>query len=134
MKSSAALTMVQLRPPKRGTAKVYGNRISEPIRPGSATSENSSSVVYVKPACGSLVATMLQMSQIEKPRCSARIDQIRLRRAMNLPFDSQNFSSSGFHSEIQVVSRVLIRLSLCGQGCVQTAVFVWCRRAAPSDA
>jgi hypothetical protein len=48
---------------------------------------------------------MLQMSQIEKPRCSATIDQIRLRRAMNLPFCSQNFSSSGFHSDIQATDR-----------------------------
>jgi hypothetical protein len=38
MKSSDALTMVQFRPPNRGTAKVYGNRISEPISPGNATS------------------------------------------------------------------------------------------------
>src|SRR5277367_4667444 len=28
---------------------------------------------------------MLQISQTEKPICSARIDQIRLRRAINLP-------------------------------------------------
>ena len=45
MNSSAALTIVQLRPPNRGTAKVYGKRISEPINPGSATSWNSWSVV-----------------------------------------------------------------------------------------
>ena len=45
MNSSAALTIVQLRPPKIGTANVYGNRISEPINPGSATSWNSWSVV-----------------------------------------------------------------------------------------
>ena len=45
MNSSSALTIVQLRPPNFGTAKVYGKRISEPIRPGSATSENSCSVV-----------------------------------------------------------------------------------------
>src|SRR5271168_39335 len=51
---------------------------------------------------------MLQISQIEKPRCSATIDQIRFRRAICLPVESQNFSSSGCHSEIQVVSRVLI--------------------------
>ena len=38
MKSSSALTIVQLRPPNFGTAKVYGKRISEPTRPGSATS------------------------------------------------------------------------------------------------
>jgi len=30
------------------------------------------------------------------------MDQIKLRQAMNLPLDSQYFSSSGFQSEIQV--------------------------------
>src|SRR5215510_211846 len=45
---------------------------------------------------------MLQISQIEKPRCSARMDQKRLRLATNFPFDSQNCSSSGFQSVIQV--------------------------------
>src|SRR5215471_11989037 len=76
--------------------------MSEPMRPGRATSWKSWSVLYGNPACGSLVATMLQISQIEKPRCSARIDQKRFRLAMNFPFDSQNCSSSGFQSEIQV--------------------------------
>src|SRR5215510_9303257 len=52
---------------------------------------------------------MLQISQIEKPRCSATIDQMRLRRAMNLPLDSQYFSFSGSQSEIQVVFRSLMR-------------------------
>jgi hypothetical protein len=33
---------------------------------------------------------------------SATIDQIRLRRATNLPVDSQNVVSSGLQSEIQV--------------------------------
>src|SRR5215467_90878 len=45
---------------------------------------------------------MLQINQIEKPRCSATIDQIRLRRAINLPFESQNFSFSGSQSVIHV--------------------------------
>ncbi len=45
MNSSSALTIVQLRPPKRGTANVYGNRISDPMSPGNATSEKSCSVV-----------------------------------------------------------------------------------------
>src|SRR6185312_14791254 len=45
---------------------------------------------------------MDQIAQTENPMCSATIDQIKLRRATNLPLDSQNFSSSGFHSEIQV--------------------------------
>src|SRR5580692_13225765 len=51
---------------------------------------------------------MLQISQTEKPICSATIDQIRLRRAMNLPLAFQNFSSSGFQSEIQVAVGSLI--------------------------
>src|SRR5258707_7866486 len=51
---------------------------------------------------------MLQVSQIEKPICSATIDQIKLRRAMNLPLEFQNLSSSGFQSEIQLVVRSFI--------------------------
>src|SRR5262245_38794841 len=51
---------------------------------------------------------MLQISQIEKPRCSATIDQMRFRCAMALPPEFQNFSSSGFHSEIQRVFPLLI--------------------------
>src|ERR1700680_2463424 len=47
---------------------------------------------------------MLQISQTENPICSATIDQIRLRRAMALPLEFQNVSSSGFQSEIQVGS------------------------------
>src|SRR3954467_14216265 len=105
MNSTVALNIVQLRPPNFVTAKVYGNRISEPISPGNATSWNSSSVVYGNPACGSLVATILQTSQIEKPRCSATIDQIRLRRAIRLPRVSQNVSSSGRQSTIQLLCR-----------------------------
>src|SRR6516164_5997693 len=51
---------------------------------------------------------MLQISQTENPMCSATIDQIRLRRAMNLPLEFQNVSFSGFQSEIQVGSLELI--------------------------
>src|SRR5215470_5698448 len=54
---------------------------------------------------------MLQISQIEKPRCSATIDQMRLRRAMTLPSAFQNFSSSGFQSAIQRVVSLLIEFS-----------------------
>src|SRR5258707_14866513 len=46
---------------------------------------------------------MLQISQTEKPMCSATIDQMRLRRATALPLVFQYVSSSGFQSEIQVV-------------------------------
>src|SRR5262245_27549536 len=51
---------------------------------------------------------MLQMSQIEKPRCSAKIDQMRLRWTIDLPVDFRNVSSSGSHSEIQLVSTLLL--------------------------
>src|SRR6476646_7834175 len=108
MNSTAALKMVQLRPPNVVTAKVYGNRISELISPGTATSWKSWSVVNGKPSAGSLVATMLQISQTEKPMCSATIDQIRLRRATNLPVEFQKLSSSGFQSDIQVAFSLLM--------------------------
>src|SRR5437763_10092762 len=58
---------------------------------------------------------MRQSSQIEKPRNSATTDQMRLRRAMYLPVDSQNFSFSGFQSEIQARFRLLISTFLCGR-------------------
>src|SRR5580700_6067255 len=51
---------------------------------------------------------MLQISQTEKPICSAIIDQMRLRRATNLPVEFQNFSFSGSQSEIHVVFGLLI--------------------------
>src|ERR1700756_4058907 len=40
--------------------------------------------------------------------CSATIDQIKLRRAMNLPVAFQKVSSSGFHSEIHAGLSLLI--------------------------
>ncbi|OIQ74472.1 hypothetical protein GALL_438740 [mine drainage metagenome] len=58
---------------------------------------------------------MLQISQTENPMCSATIDQMRLRRAMTLPFEFQNASSSGFQSEIQVGSFELMRISFSEQ-------------------
>src|SRR2546423_15216511 len=57
---------------------------------------------------------MLQMSQMENPRCSAKIDRMRLRRETNLPVDCQNFSSSGFQSEIQAGLSLLISAFLSG--------------------
>src|SRR5262249_22374210 len=53
---------------------------------------------------------MLQISQIENPRCSATIDQMRLRRATALPLAFQYLSSSGSQSEIQVVFGLLIEV------------------------
>src|ERR1700748_3066656 len=55
---------------------------------------------------------MLQISQTENPMFSATIDQIRLRRATNLPVEFQNFSSSGLQSEIQVWLNVGLFCSL----------------------
>ncbi len=99
--SSAALTIVQLRPPNLGTANVYGSRSSEPTRFGSATRKNSCCGVNEKPCARRNADETLQISQTEKPRCSAKIDQIRLRRATRRPVDSQNSGSSGRQSSIQ---------------------------------
>ncbi len=97
---SRALTTVQLRPPNLGTANVYGSRSREPIRFGTATSRKSCETEKSKPILASIAALTLQKSQTEKPRCSARIDQIRLRRATGAPVESQNSGSSGRQSSI----------------------------------
>src|SRR5262249_19244383 len=72
---------------------------------------------------------MLQISQTEKPMCSATIDQMRLRRAINLPLAFQNFSFSGSQSEIHVVFNSLVedfvicRLCCCVTRSVRSPFF-----------
>ena len=73
-----------------------------PTSPGSDTSANSWSVVYLKPALGRRVAVMLHTNHTEKPMFSATIDQNRLRRAIDLPVRSQKTGSSGSHSLIHL--------------------------------
>src|SRR5579862_1536955 len=77
------------------------------MRPGTATSWNSWSVVKWNPTLGSLVAVTLQISQMEKPMFSARMDQTRLRRAIARPPLFQKVSSSGSHFSIHVDSRAI---------------------------
>ena len=47
--------------------------------------------------------TMLHSIHTLNPTCSAKIENIRLRRAMVFPSAFQNASSSGLHSEIQLL-------------------------------
>ena len=75
--------------------------MSAPTRLGAATSRNSCWGVKSKPVASSSAAETLQISQTEKPRCSAKIDQTRLRRATRLPPPSQKAASSGRQSSIQ---------------------------------
>src|SRR6187431_3721669 len=96
MSRSPAETIVQLRPPKIATMKVYGNRSVAPTRLGTEMSQNSSELDRVNPAAGSMTTTMLHSCQMMKPRNSAKIDHWRLRRAIGRPSDSQNPESSGF--------------------------------------
>src|SRR5215207_3787276 len=91
--SSSALTTVQVRPPKRAGAKVYGNRAVAPTSPGIDTSQNSWPVVSENPASLSLTATTLQSCQTEKPRNSAKIEKPRLRRATRAPVSAQKSAS-----------------------------------------
>src|SRR5438132_4208535 len=102
IRSRSALTTVQLRPPNFGTAKVYGKRMIDPTSPGTETSVKSCAVVYLNPAAGSRVAAMLHTSHTEKPMFSARIDQMRFRRAIDRPVASQKCGSSGFQSLIHL--------------------------------
>ena len=48
-----------------------------------------------------LITTIVHSTQIEKPRCSAKIEKARFLRAMRLPVASQNCSFSGSQSSIQ---------------------------------
>src|SRR5918997_2591774 len=99
--SSDALMPVHARPPNRGTANVYGIRSVAPTRFGSAMSKNCSDSDSVKPALARLMTTIVHSTQIENPRCSAKIDSVRFLRAIRRPPDSQNASSSGSHSSSQ---------------------------------
>src|SRR3989442_15465746 len=102
MSKRSALTTVQFRPPNRGTAKVQGKRMKDPIRPASDTSVKSCAAGYLNPTLASFVAAMLQTSHAQNPRFSARIDQTRLRRAIDFPLFSQKSASSGFQSLIHL--------------------------------
>lgn len=99
--SSAADITVHNRPPRRGTANVYGIRIAEPTRLGTETSQNDSDTLIGSPAAGRLSTTTDHSTQIAKPRCSVNTEKIRLRRATRRPVVSQNSSSSGFQCSIQ---------------------------------
>src|SRR5258708_29529131 len=83
-RSSSALTTVQLRPPKRATASVYGRRSTAPTAAGTVVSRNfcDGSKPYSGPRNSTKTDHMLQT---QKPACSHRIDRMRLRRGAHPP-------------------------------------------------
>src|SRR3954468_15490813 len=95
MSSRLALIVVHTRPPKRGTANVYGMRRVEPIRFGTAVNQNCSGSDSVMPTFPRFRTMMVHRTQIEKPRCSAKMEKARFLRAIRRPVFSQNRSSSG---------------------------------------
>ncbi|CAM5279001.1 hypothetical protein STANM309S_02198 [Streptomyces tanashiensis] len=99
-RSSRALKIVQLRPPKRATAKVYGMRISAPTKVAVPIRKNFPA--GSTPYWGPMKRTMTdQRLQIEKPMCSERTEKRRFRRAIRSPFSRQKVSSSGSQRLIQ---------------------------------
>jgi hypothetical protein len=99
-RSSAALMMVQFRPPKTATASVYGSRSTEPTSAGTAVSRNlpAGSMWYFGPRNSTMTDHIVQ---IEKPMCSEKMEKMRLRRATRAPVAAQNAGSSGRQSSIQ---------------------------------
>jgi hypothetical protein len=93
--SSEALIVVHRRPPNLAIANVYGIRKPDPIRFGIAVSQNCSGSDRVIPTLPRLITITVHSTQIEKPRCSAKIEKIRFLRAICLPRLSQNCSFSG---------------------------------------
>src|SRR3954453_4552948 len=76
-------------------------RSADPIRLGSAVSQNCSGSESVIPTLPRLITTIVQSTQMLKPKCSAKIEKERFLRAIRSPFSSQNRSSSGSQSSIQ---------------------------------
>src|SRR5437016_165184 len=70
--SSDALMMVQFRPPKTATARVYGSRSTEPTSAGTAVNRNlpAGSMWYFGPRNNTMTD---QIVQIEKPMCSEKM-------------------------------------------------------------
>ncbi len=98
--SMLAETMVQFRPPKRATAKVYGTRTTAPTSVAMEMRKNLSA--GVSPYSGPMKSTITDHRvQIENPMCSERTEKNRLRRATFSPVSFQNVSSSGSHCSIQ---------------------------------
>src|SRR3954466_9176787 len=105
MSSRLAEMIVQLRPPNLGTMKVYGNRSVAPTRLGIEISQKICEVSNAKPAFGSCTTTMLQSCQTMKPRNSAKIDQPRLRRAIEAPAAAHWVAFSGCQPSIHRPAR-----------------------------
>ena len=72
-----------------------------PTRFGIATSQNSWLSENAKPTLFRFTVTIDQITHTENPRCSARIEKTRLRRATLRPPPSQNAGSSGSQWSIQ---------------------------------
>src|SRR5690242_13790609 len=75
--SSAALTIVQLRPPNLATAKVYGRRRAAPSAVGTVVSRNfpAGSTWYAGPRNSTSTDHRLHT---ENPMCSEKIEKTRL--------------------------------------------------------
>lgn len=108
-----ALKTVQLRPPKRATAKVYGTRTSAPTRVAVEMRKNfpAGSTPYSGPMNRTITDHRVQM---ENPMCSESTENQRLRRATRSPFSRQNVSSSG--SQVSIQRPAITRLHR-GSGC-----------------
>ncbi len=83
-RSRPAETIVQFRPPKTATAKVYGTRTTAPTSVTIEVSRNLSA--GVSPYSGPMNSTSTDHSvQIENPMCSESTENTRFRRATFSP-------------------------------------------------
>ena len=99
--SSAALMIVQFRPPNTATAIVYGSRSTDPTSVGIATRKNFPATSRPNGPFGMNSTRTDHSDQIENPMCSEKTEIHRLRVAILLPIEFQNDSSSGRQSSIQ---------------------------------
>lgn len=83
-------------PPHGLIKKVEGILRVAPVRPAIAISENSWLFAKGKPRLSIWTVMILQYNHTAKPHKRLGIEIHRFRLAIDLPSDSQNFSSSGF--------------------------------------
>ena len=110
-----------------------------PTRLGMEMSQKISRGAEVKPAAGSWTTTMDQSCQTTKPRNSAKMDQFRLRRAMERPAVSHCSLFSAFQLAIQrpgLVARAVAAggaraASTCGGAVLRVSV-IGCLRGCRS--
>ena len=104
MINSSVVKKMVLRPPAMRMKKLFGIRKVAPVRPAMADRVNNSPLVKGKPRLSICTVMMLQYIHTVNAPAHATIEIHRLRLAIRLPSDSQNWLSSTSHCLISAIT------------------------------